>query len=409
MQSFKAFLSESKEGKNLHMEHLEDLILNDGIVGTRNAINFLQSLRDMLAGHGERRVNITTKWDGAPAIFAGINPENKKFFVGTKGVFAQNAKLNYTDEDIDKNHPGEGLNRKLKIALRFLPELGIKGVLQGDMLYTKDDIKKDEIDGEKYITFTPNTITYAIPSDSALAKIILGTQMGVVFHTTYAGKTMADMQASFGADVGYLKQSKHVWFRDASFTDATGSATFTETETAALTAVLSELGSLFRQVQAPVINHIAISETLKIQIKAFNNSKVRAGEKITNTRAHVIGLIQHIEDKANKEIAAAKREDTKRNRQLEKKELLSFFRGNAAQLKLILDIQNLIVEAKEMIIRKLESVRDIGTFLRTDDGFKVTPVEGFVAIDRLKGNAIKLVDRLTFSTANFNVTKSWSK
>ena len=141
MQSFKAFLSESKEGKNLHLEHLEDEVLNGGVAGTRGAINFLQSLRDMLAGHGERRVDITTKWDGAPAIFAGINPENKKFFVGTKGVFAQNAKLNYTDEDIDRNHPGEGLNRKLKIALRFLPELGIKGVLQGDMLYTKGDIK----------------------------------------------------------------------------------------------------------------------------------------------------------------------------------------------------------------------------------------------------------------------------
>ena len=220
---------------------------------------------------------------------------------------------------------------------------------------------------------------------------------------------MADMKASFGADVDYLKKSKHVWFRDASFVDETGTANFTEKETAELTAVLSEVGTLFRQLQPAVVNHIAINDTLKIQIKAYNNSKVRAGEKITNTRTHVLGLIQHIEDKANKEIAAAKREDTKHNRLLEKKELMSFYRGNAAQLKLILDIQNLIVDAKTMIIRKLESVRDIGTFLRTDDGFKVTPAEGFVAIDHLKGGAIKLVDRLTFSTANFNVTKSWSK
>ncbi|MFM7856879.1 MAG: DUF6267 family protein, partial [Flammeovirgaceae bacterium] len=68
----------------------------------------------------------------SPAIFTGINPENGKFFVGTKGVFAKNAKLNYTPEDIDENHPVPGLNKKLKIALEYLPELNIKGVIQGD-------------------------------------------------------------------------------------------------------------------------------------------------------------------------------------------------------------------------------------------------------------------------------------
>jgi len=114
---FSDFLTESKEGKNLHLEHLEDEVLNNGVVGARSAINFLQSLRDMLAGRSATKINVTTKWDGAPAIFVGTNPENGKFFVGTKGVFAKNAKLNYTEEDIDNNHPGEGLNHKLKTAL----------------------------------------------------------------------------------------------------------------------------------------------------------------------------------------------------------------------------------------------------------------------------------------------------
>ena len=110
MLQFNQFLSEaSKEGKNLHLEHLEDEVLNRGVVGARQAINFLQSLRDMLAGNSAEHINVTTKWDGAPAVFCGINPENGKFFVSTKGIFAQNAKLNYTDEDIDSNHPGEGL------------------------------------------------------------------------------------------------------------------------------------------------------------------------------------------------------------------------------------------------------------------------------------------------------------
>ena len=191
MINYQQYLQESKEGKNLHLEHLEDEVLNGGVSGTRGAISFLQSLRDMLAGHSDAKVSVTTKWDGAPAIFAGINPENNKFFVGTKGVFAQNAKLNYTDADIDKNHPGEGLNKKLKIALRYLPELGITGVLQGDMMFAQEDLKSERIDGEQYIIFQPNTVVYAVPANSDLAKTMKSAKMGIVWHTTYTGKKMA--------------------------------------------------------------------------------------------------------------------------------------------------------------------------------------------------------------------------
>ena len=217
---FIEFLTESKEGKNVHLEHLEDNVLNAGVSGAREAINFLRSLRDMLAGHTGTKMNVTTKWDGAPAIFAGVNPENGKFFVGTKSVFAKNAKLNYTDDDIDENHPAEGLNQKLKLALAFLPKLGIKGVLQGDMMFSKGDIKQETIDGEDYIIFQPNTIVYAVPTSSKLAKSMLAAQVGVVFHTAYSGKTLETMKASFNIDISHLKQTKDVWFRDASFTDA---------------------------------------------------------------------------------------------------------------------------------------------------------------------------------------------
>ena len=222
---FTQFLTESKkEGANLHLEHIEDEVLNRGVSGARDAINFLQSLRDMLAGHSNSKVNLTTKWDGAPAIFCGINPDNGKFFVGTKGVFNANPKLNYTDADIDANHASEGLNSKLKVALRYLPKLGIKGVLQGDMMFAKGDIQNKTIDGEDYITFQPNTIVYAVPADSKLAQMMLAAQMGVVFHTSYTGKTFSDMKASFNIDIKNLTTTKDVWFRDAYFVDASGTA-----------------------------------------------------------------------------------------------------------------------------------------------------------------------------------------
>jgi hypothetical protein len=406
---FSEYITEAKEGKNVHLEHLEDNVLNNGVSGAREAINFLRSLRNMLAGHSDVKVNVTTKWDGSPAIFAGINPENGKFFVGTKSVFNKNAKLNYTDADIDENHPSEGLNDKLKIALAYLPKLGIKGILQGDMMFTKDDLKHETIDGEEYITFQPNTIVYAVPVNTKLAKMMMAAQLGVVFHTSYVGKEIENMKASFNIDIAHLTTTKDVWFRDASFTDASGSATFTEKETADITSILSQAGRLFNTIPALTLNKIASSETYLTQIKTYNNTKVREGQEIRDTRAHVNGLMKYVEDKLNKEILAAKKADTKEKRIKEKTEVMRFYRTNAAQLKNIFDLMNMIIEAKLMIIRKLETIRSIGTFVRTDDGFRITAPEGFVAVDKLKGNALKLVDRLEFSHQNFTAAKNWSK
>jgi hypothetical protein len=405
---FMDYLKESKEGKNVHLEHLEDNVLNNGVTGAREAIDFLRSLRNMLAGHTGTRMNVTTKWDGAPAIFAGTNPENGKFFVGTKSVFAKNAKLNYTDDDIDENHPSEGLNQKLKLALAFLPKLGIKGVLQGDMMFSKGDIKHETIDGEDYIIFQPNTIVYAVPTKSKLAQAMLAAQIGVVFHTSYSGKTLETMKASFNIDIGHLKTTKDVWFRDASFTDASGSATFTEEETAEITSILSQAGRVFQTIPALTLNRVAASDVFLTQIKTFNNTKVREGKKIADTRIHTQELINWVEAKLNKEVLAAKKEDTKQKRIKEKNEVMRFYRSNAIYLKQIFDLMNLIVDAKLMIIRKLETIRSIGTFVRTDDGFRITAPEGFVAVDHL-GKALKLVDRLEFSHKNFTAQKAWDK
>ena len=407
--NFTEYLTESKEGKNLHLEHIEDQVLNRGVAGAREAINFLQSLRNMLAGHADTKMNITTKWDGAPAVFAGTNPENGKFFVGTKGIFAKNAKLNYTDDDIDRNHPAEGLNVKLKMALRYLPKLGIKGILQGDMMFTKGDLKKETIDGESYITFQPNTIVYAVPTSSKLAQMMMAAQVGIVFHTSYTGQKMEDMKASFNIDIGRLATTKDVWFRDASFTDASGSATFTEEETKQITTILSLAGRTFQTIPALTLNRISSSDTILEYIKTFNNTKVREGKKITDTRAHTLELVRFVEAKLNKEIAKVKREDTKRKKAAEKTEIMRFFRSSAMNLKTIFDLQNLLVDAKLMIIRKLETIKSIGTFIRTDDGFRITAPEGFVAVSKTTGGALKLVDRLEFSQANFTAAKNWSK
>jgi len=407
MKTFKQYLTEAKEGKNLHLEHLEDEVLNNGINGTRAAINFLQSLRDMLAGNAKSSVNVTVKWDGAPAIFAGINPENKKFFVGTKGVFNATPKVNYTDADIDANHSAPGLNSKLKVALKYLPKLGIKDVLQGDMMFTQDDLSTETIDGKSYLTFQPNTIVYAVPKESS--DKIKKAKMGIVWHTTYSGDTLQSMRASFGANIKGLTKTNDVWFTDADYKDTSGTINFNKAETSTITSVLSQAGKTFSKFNSQFTKQLMSRQDVVILIKTFNNAKVREGQKITNTSKHSQELIKYVDVKMQKNIDSVKTLKTKEAKQKIKDEVIRFLSSHKKDLQTIFDMQNLLTDAKNMIIRKLEKARGVmDTFIRTDNGYRVTAPEGFVAIDQM-GDAVKLVDRLEFSQANFTAAKNWAK
>jgi hypothetical protein len=407
MLRFKQYLAEAKEGKNLHLEHLEDEVLNNGINGTRAAINFLRSLRDMLAGSAKKSVNVSVKWDGAPAVFAGINPENDKFFVGTKGVFNKTPKVNYTDADIDANHSSAGLNAKLKVALKYLPKLGISNVLQGDMLFTQDDFSTETIDGISYTTFTPNTITYAVPKESA--SKIEKSKMGIVWHTTYSGDTLQSMRASFGASVKGLTKTNDVWFTDANYKDTSGTINFNKAETTSITSVLSQAGKTFRKFNSQFTKQLMSRQDVVLLIKTFNNTKVREGQKISNTSKHSQDLIKYVDVKMQKNIDSVKTQKAKDAKKKVKDDLISFLSSNKGNLKIIFDMQNLLTDAKNMIIRKLEKAKGVmDTFIRTDNGYRVTAPEGFVAIDQM-GDAVKLVDRLEFSQANFTAAKNWQK
>ena len=414
MISFKDMLTESKAGKNLHLEHLEDEILNFGVDGGRAAINFLRSLRDMLAGSTRSSVNMTVKWDGAPAIFAGIEPETGDFFVAKKSVFNVNPKLYKTDADIDDDLSGN-LNAKFKVALAELPKLGIKGVLQGDLMFT-DDIETDTIDGTEYYTFQPNTIVYAAPVNSDLGKQMNSAKMGIVWHTTYTGKKLQDMKASFGADISELKKVPSVWMDDATYKDVSGKATFTEKETEAITAILSQTGRTFNKISGPKLRAFlrfqdSLTGTLVgASLKTYNNSKVRAGEKITNPRSHAKGYEKWVFDSIQKQIDKAKSDKGKQKYTNIQKEYVREVKRHTTNLVQVITFQNLLVDAKMQIVKKLNSVKGLtDTFIRTPNGYKVTNPEGYVAIDRVSGGAVKLVDRMEFSFNNFTAVKAWDR
>jgi len=409
-----AQLTEDHAGKNLHLEHLEDEIINNGVAGGRAAINFLRSLRDMLSGSTRSSINMTVKWDGAPAIFAGIDPEDGKFFVAKKSVFNVNPKLYKSAQEIDDDLSGT-LNAKFKVALAEFSKLGIIGVLQGDLMFT-DDVDTDTIDGTKYLTFQPNTIVYAVPVDSTLGKVINNAKVGIVWHTTYTGDALQDMKASFGADIKGLNKPSTVWMDDATYKDASGSATMTAKETASVTAALSSTGSTFKK-----INAVQLKKFLNLQnsmtgaiagasLKTYNNSKVRAGEKITNPKLHAKGYEKWVQTSIQKQIDKAKSDAGKKKYTDIQKEYVREVKKHTNNLVQIITFQNYLVDAKSQIVNKLNSVKGLtDTFIKTSNGFKVTNPEGYVAIDRVSGGAVKLVDRMEFSFNNFTAIKAWDK
>lgn len=400
------------EAKNTHMEHLEDLVFNEGVNGTRKAINFLRDLRDMLAGHSDKKISRTVKWDGAPAVFAGIDPNDGKFFVAKKGVFNKNPKVYKTPEDVKADTSGD-LQSKLLIALSEFSKLGIKsGVYQGDLMFTEGDVAKEKIDGESYYTFQPNTIVYAVPVNSDLGRQISRAKIGVVWHTTYTGSSFEDMSASFGKNiVDKFNSPSSIWQDDATYRDVSGSAIFTDAETKQLTAILSSAGKIFQRTPGRLLDEFKNNAELQLRTKTFNNTFVRAGKDI-NPRTHVKALMDYMHDYYQKEIDKKKTQKSKDSWGQKRKDAMSIFVNYSKKdIQNVFELMNTLAEAKRMVVNKMNEASSIGTFLRTRNGFKVTDQEGFVAIDHLSNDAVKLVNRLEFSRANFSddVIKGWEK
>lgn len=402
--NFKEFVSESK---NTHMTHLEDRVISGGVKGTRETIFALRDLRDMLGG--TKQGNVSVKWDGAPAIFCGTDPSDGKFFVAKKGIFNKNPKVYKTNAEIDEDISDNHLAGKLKSCLIHLPKLGIKGVIQGDLLFTSADLTRKTIDGQKYVMFHPNTIAYAVPVDQA--NDILAAKVGIVWHTTYTGDTFESMTASYGVDIGKMKSTKDVWSQDAMLRDLT-KATMGPKDTKEVNELLSQAGKLFNQVSGSTLRELEANRDLVRLIEQFNNKHVREGIVITDTKKHADNLIKFIADKFQKEIDKRKTEKGKGAQASKRDAILDFFSVNNKQSLInLFELQRVVVLAKLKLINKLNELKRIDTFVKTSDGYKVTGEEGYVAIDTVGGDAVKLVDRMEFSYNNFspNILKGWDK
>ena len=393
--------------KNTHLEHLEDDILNNGSAGGKASVAFLRSLGQMLSQGDKNNVKVTTKWDGAPAIVCGTLPGSDQFFVGNKSVFAKTTpKVCFSPSIIDVFYPESGLNPVLKSCLKYLSELGIKGVIQGDLLFTENTKSLTDINGQRCVVFTPNTITYAIPISTEIGQRVLKSKIGIVFHTTYSGTSLDTMSAGFGVDVSSYQGNPNVAVFSSDFTDTSGSANFTTAELTKFKSTVNQAEGSLRQA-SKFLDVMKGSDRFAFNtiFKQFFNTYIRGGLTIPSTNKVLTDFASYYTTLLDKEINSKKSASGKKKWEDVKTNGLKFIAANQRSIYMTVASYKNLTAAKLMIIRKLERVKNVGTFLKDGTGYKVTAPEGFVAIK--SGSALKLVDRLEFSVANFTTDKNW--
>ena len=396
------------EFKRTHLEHIEDIIITDGFEGGKAVVEYFRGLLLTLKGTSSEAIQVSVKWDGAPAVVCGVNPDNGKFFVGTKSVFAKNAKVNYTKKDIAANHGTDELGQKLLKCLVHLKKLNMQGVFQGDLLFTDEDITRKNIDGKPHLTFTPNTITYAVPEQSELANKIDTAKVGIIFHTTYNGENLADMTASGGADITNFSQNNNVFFDNASYKDVSGSAKFTDDETKIFLNELDKLESLLSNVPRNISNLFGANQDFVPFFQMYINAMVKEGSLPTNSNQFLQGFQKFYIDRMQQQISGLKAQKALALRQDKIKQMPQFLNKLRAPLQRMLSFYKQVQKMKAMILKKMNQAMAIGSFAQTENGLVVTDPEGFVAVDKT-GNAVKLVDRLGFSRRNLTAVSKFKK
>jgi hypothetical protein len=396
------------EFKRTHLEHIEDIIITDGYAGGKAVLDYFRGLLLTLKGTSSEAMSVSVKWDGAPAVVCGTNPDNGRFFVGTKSVFAKSPKINYSKKDIANNHGTDELGQKLLKCLVHIKKLNIQGVVQGDLLFTDEDITRKNIGGKPHLTFTPNTITYAVPEGSDLSKQIDRAKVGIIFHTTYNGETLADMTASGGADVSSFAKSNDVFFDNATYKDVSGSAKFTDEETKKFYNGIEKLETLLDNVPRNLSNVLGQNQDFVPMFQMYINAMVKEGELPNNVNQFLLGFKKFYAERMQQQMAGLKAQKALQLRQDKMKQMPQFLASARAPLQAMLTFYKAVQTMKAFVLKKMNQAMAIGSFSQTDSGLEVTEPEGFVAVDK-SGNAVKLVDRLGFSRRNLTAVSKFKK
>lgn len=387
--TFKTFITE--EGlihKHLtHLQHAEDLPLVAGEQGYHHAIGALKAVNDQLEGKFNP-TKTTIKYDGSPSVVFGHNPENGKFFVASKSAFNKDPKLNYTPEDIAKNHGhAPGLVDKLTHALEHLKKIAPKnGVYQGDLMYTEDD-KHESKDA---YNFTPNTIMYSAPKKSEEGKKMASSKLGIAVHTQYHGRTIQSMKAT-GDVTGNFKAHKdvHVLPHEVNM----GDAFRTGKDMTAFDHHIKAAERVKTNMKSDALHHVM---THGADLSVYFNSTVRDNK--TPTAA---GYRLHLLNQGKKAVDGVKTPTSKQKHFDVMQSKLRHVEEHQKHFDEFFKLHRHLQLAKDALVNQLKTTTH--GYEHSIGGKEASP-EGFVA--HHNGYPVKLVNRAEFSHANFNAHRS---
>lgn len=358
-------------GPNTHIEHLEDLIINDGRAGIQTVKKIIEGA--LLRTSGNRSsIIFTCKLDGSPALWMDGDPERP--WVATKSLFNKTPKVNYNNQDIEANHPGVGLQKKLKIALQYLPRLGTQGVIQGDILFTRDDVKPFTFNKEKYLAFKANTITYGVRQGTPEAQTILAAEIGIALHTPYEGETYGSLHPIYGKTISYRKDADVFVLNPFQFRVKKMTEDVSNKIRASFEKALMMTGQDYAVLEFMTKKDNAST------FKRFSNDLLKTRSLMSPPEEWYVGYSY-----VNPEIKKMPKE--------------SFIK--------IVTLYQTIMKIKHVILGYFVNTSGVDAFIKLDNGYKKVDGEGYVAI--IDGVPVKLVSREVFSLANFTNPKEWTK
>jgi hypothetical protein len=405
--NFKSYLLQEKH-QLTHLDHLEDLIFLKGHKGGRETIDYLESIIAEVDAHSTK--NLTVKIDGAPSLIAGYSPEDGRFFVATKAFFNRTQKINYTTEDIDKNHGhSAGLAQKLKEALKYLPKSVNKGaIIQGDFIFGEGDLTFETIDGVEGVSFMPNAIKYHVDKASPAYKQIKRAKIGIIFHTTYSGNTLDSLQGSFKISNSDFKSTTDVYAKDVNVN--TDRLQWSPSERKILMADIKDLEEAIKNLNPKGIKALdkIAGTNVSREIMTFINTKVREGS--TFSRSIIRDLFDYIITKYDgRMIGVQKKFKTQATidkktleLQTQKANLVKTLQDMSSELFYLLKWYYKVQEIKDIIVRKMNQIQ--GEYKeynqKADGSYEVTDPEGWV-ISSTPDSGVKMVNRAIFSKNNF--------
>lgn len=401
---------EEIEGAVKHIDHLEENIINKGADGVVEALEYIDKAIEYFVS--ETDYKISTKFDGSPAIVGGKDPSGK-FFVASKSAFAKNPKINYTAEDIDRNHSNSpGLAEKLKLALQYLPSLNLKGIYQMDYMFD-DQIKQIEkpatIDGiqnnNSFISFQPNTIKYAVSPDSPYGNEIQNSKIGVAIHIQYEVVNGILRVKKYTTSSSEFSRSKDVFVFNV-LIDKQANPNHR-----ILNMLLKDVDKKKAQIKGLLKGiDFATIQKYAIEIKTYINSEIRSGKFLDNTSISTQQFLQYMAGRFQKELNALKSEAGKLRKQAQLQATITELKKIKKSIKSVFDITKIIATLKNNLVKIFNEMTKnsyLGTYMDKGNGnWKTTSPEGFAVSKTTGGPDItKFVNRQEFSAANFQTGK----